>query len=483
MSEKFRSHTKKTTSKQTVAFLTNKWTFIGLLVLLLGIILPASFYLIATVNQETIAKQQAAAKSQLISQAKQSYFQKESAIQVTDEKSYAVDLRDTAIPSNIKEEITSQFQTITKKWNKNSDNFWLSYIHVQSYAPNASKVQAGITHYQWNIRKKAFVQQQQKKIKTIYIQAQTGAPITSQLLLQNNEQNLAVIRTLAQQALLDQASNPKAILDDVLAIPAFTWQTPITYSPKELTVTVAKQGALEETTVHLPYTTQLATALDLSYLDPSLAQSLTPKNEENQKQIALTFDDGPDPNTTPAILDTLKDNNVHATFFQLGSNSERYPTLVKRVADEGHEIGSHTYHHYKLPSYPLATIQKELTDTDKAIYLAIGKLPTLVRPPYGAVNATVAQTAGRPIIQWDVDSRDWASKDAEKTLTQIQQTIIDNGIILMHDIQPSTVTALPKIIHWLKQQGYQLVTINQLLQSQEKAYHEYFSATDERAIS
>lgn len=484
MSKNFRSQTHAHSSHKLLAFLTSKWTFLGSLFLLLGVILPVCFYFISTVNQETIAKQKEAAEIQLIKKEQQAHFSQNSEVKVVHAKeSGKIALQDKKIPATVQGTTEEQFQTILKKWQMADDDLFVSFIHLQSCAPAASKVEAGMTKYQWNIRKKTFVKQQETKLPTNYIQTETGAPITSQLLLQNNPQNLAQIHFAVQQALLDQAKNPEDILDDVLAIPAFTWQTPINYRPKELTVDVAKQGILNKTMIHLPYTASLAASLNQAYLDPTLAQTFAAKPEENQKQIALTFDDGPNPETTPSILNALKAKNVHATFFQLGSNAERYPNLVKRVAEGGHEIGSHTYHHYNLPKYPRATIQKEITDTDKAIYLATGKLPKFIRPPYGAVNATVAEVAGRPIIQWNIDSRDWATKNAGKTITQIQQTITNNGIILMHDIQPSTAEALPQLIDWLTQQGYKLVTIDQLLQSQEKPYYEYFSATDERSIS
>ena len=162
--------------------------------------------------------------------------------------------------------------------------------------------------------------------------------------------------------------------------------------------------------------------------------------------IALTFDDGPDRKCTPLLLDGLKERGVHATFFLMGSNIEGKEDIVKRMSEEGHLIGNHSYEH----------IQEQI----EAI---TGKRPEYIRPPYGDWNEELEEEIGMSPVLWSVDSLDWKLKDKGKIVRRVLKDVKDGDIILMHDIFPSSVEAALELIDILQKEGYVFVTADELL--------------------
>jgi peptidoglycan/xylan/chitin deacetylase (PgdA/CDA1 family) len=202
------------------------------------------------------------------------------------------------------------------------------------------------------------------------------------------------------------------------------------------------------------------------------------------KVIALTFDDGPNSATTPQILKTLAAAKVQATFFMVGTGLTKYPDTARAVARAGHEIGIHTYDHPYLPKLTPAAAKDEIYGKMAATYYQVfGQLPTLLRPPFGALSLPVAQAEDLPAIQWSIDSQDWRSRNAAAICQRVQATAEPGGIVLMHDIQPATVQALPSVIQLLKAQGYQFVTVSQLLGGRLLPGHQYFGRGDERLVT
>lgn len=185
-----------------------------------------------------------------------------------------------------------------------------------------------------------------------------------------------------------------------------------------------------------------------------------------QKAIALTFDDGPWPTTTAKMLDILQEHDVKATFFVLGSNVTRFPALLKRVANEGHAIGNHTWSHRYQYHHP-ALAQREIQLTAQAIEKHTGFKTELFRPPGGYLkNGLVAHARAQrqTTIMWTVD--DTYSGTVDQAVKNVIQNAKPGGIVLMHDgggDRQLMIQALPHIITQLKQQGYQLVTIPQIL--------------------
>ncbi|MCS7460459.1 polysaccharide deacetylase family protein [Paenibacillus doosanensis] len=188
-------------------------------------------------------------------------------------------------------------------------------------------------------------------------------------------------------------------------------------------------------------------------------------------KVALTFDDGPDGKYTPAILDILRENDVKATFFVVGTQVSKFPEVLKRIHEEGHAIGNHSWDHADLSKLSSARIRTELTKTDEWIEKTVGFSPSLIRAPYGAVSALVkkeAERSERPLIGWNVDPRDWAGTDSEEIVRNVKSHTKPGGIILLHSFGgkqgklDNTVEALPAIIAFLKENGYQPVTVPEL---------------------
>ncbi len=186
------------------------------------------------------------------------------------------------------------------------------------------------------------------------------------------------------------------------------------------------------------------------------------RNPYGKKLVALTFDDGPYPDTTNRLLDVLREKEVQATFFELGTMASRYPEVTKRVYDEKHELASHTMSHKQLNKLSAGEVESEVERARDVIEDITGEEPELVRPPYGALNNTVRDKIGAPMILWTVDTEDWKSKDADSVLERTKDAVFDGAVILMHDIYGSTVDAVGMVIDELRKDNYEFVTVSEL---------------------
>lgn len=198
--------------------------------------------------------------------------------------------------------------------------------------------------------------------------------------------------------------------------------------------------------------------------------------------LALTFDDGPDPEWTPAILDILKRENVPATFFIIGKNGQANPDLVRRIVNEGHEVGNHTFTHPNLGEIPLSLTELELNATQRLIESEIGRSTVLFRPPYfgdaeadkpqEVEPAIVAQNLGYIMVGVRIDPNDWQTPvTAEQIVDRVVDRAMDTNpetrgeVILLHDAggdRSATVAALPRLIHELKARGFRFVPVSEL---------------------
>lgn len=414
-------------------------------------------------------------------QAQSGFETKEKIIEINNltKVSYIPKETDRLPIENLEEKITELMDQAIKKYKDNQPMILIGRLGSENYTEQLASYRVAIDTYQWQVDAATF-----KKIGTVqgeptYINQKTGQGVTTQELI-GEPANLLGIQQVIQQQILDEAKKPQEIIDAVLNLPRIDWETKMTYLPDALHITLPKNDTgVKEIT--LPYT-EIQPFIQNDLVDPSFlaekATNLDPKN----KYIVLTFDDGPLDPTTPSILQTLSEKKVKATFFLLGQNAKEYPDLVKKIQDEGHEIASHSYSHPQLTLLSKEAIEKEVKETDKAIFEATGILPRTFRPPYGAVNPTVANIIGKPIIQWNIDSLDWQSKQKNAMIQTINQTASEGGIVLMHDIQPATADALPTIIDDLSAQGYQFVTVDELFELNIRPLHQYFSLHDFRKI-
>ncbi|MFJ8079868.1 polysaccharide deacetylase family protein [Streptomyces sp. NPDC096205] len=184
------------------------------------------------------------------------------------------------------------------------------------------------------------------------------------------------------------------------------------------------------------------------------------------KCIALTFDAGPSENS-PRLLDILERERVPATFFLLGKRHiDTYPELVRRMADEGHEIASHTWGHKILTDLRPDEIREELKRPNEEIRRLTGRTPTLMRPPQGRTDDTVHEICrelGMAEVLWSVTAKDYKTNDPALIRQRVLDQASRDGIILLHDLYDGTVPAVPGIIKALKERGYVFVTVPQLL--------------------
>ena len=208
------------------------------------------------------------------------------------------------------------------------------------------------------------------------------------------------------------------------------------------------------------------------------------KEKLGKKRVALSFDDGPSAELTPKVLDLLKQYNAHATFYIVGSHVEGNEAIIRRIVDEGHELGDHSYSHPYLPKKSADEVYNEVKKTSDLIAKAsLGLRPMSLRPPYGGYDKMVAVQAGIAIVNWSIDSLDWKYRDAAKTIEHIKENTHNGGILLMHDIHAESVEALPAVLEYLKSEGYELVTVDELMADQPlQPNYAYFNRVDVKKI-
>lgn len=181
------------------------------------------------------------------------------------------------------------------------------------------------------------------------------------------------------------------------------------------------------------------------------------------KKIALTFDDGPHPVYTPKLLDGLQKRGVKATFFVTGENAEANPDIIKRMQEDGHLIGNHTYSHIQLTCSNRDTFKKELIKTNEVIKEITDVDVVYVRPPYGSWDKKFEKELNMFPVLWNVDPLDWCTNDAGKITRCILRDAEEGDIILMHDYYATSVTAALQVVDALQAEGYTFVTVEEIL--------------------
>ncbi len=212
-------------------------------------------------------------------------------------------------------------------------------------------------------------------------------------------------------------------------------------------------------------------------VDPALPPAANPEmpirkllhGDRTRSEIALTFDDGPNPTTTPLLLTLLRIYRVRATFFLIGANVRRYPELARQMVADGHVIGNHTEHHARLLPLDTAQVQAEIAGCDLTLR-HVGVTPHLFRPPGGRYDRRVAGVAaalGYTLVQWTVNPGDYTRPGADAIAARVLDTTTNGDIILLHDSCEQTLTALPRILATLQQGGYSFITVDEMLRQPE----------------
>lgn len=180
-------------------------------------------------------------------------------------------------------------------------------------------------------------------------------------------------------------------------------------------------------------------------------------------RIAITFDDGPSSTCTGRLLDGLKERGVKATFFLIGENARKNPELVKRLDEEGHLIGNHTYHHVEITKVSDEEAKREIMDTDEVIYSITGKHVEYMRPPFGAWQRDLELEIEVMPVMWTIDPLDWTTKNVDEVVNKVVTEAKEDDIILLHDCYDSSVDAAFRIIDILQKEGFEFVTVDELI--------------------
>lgn len=181
------------------------------------------------------------------------------------------------------------------------------------------------------------------------------------------------------------------------------------------------------------------------------------------KKVAITFDDGPNENYTAKLLEGLKERGVFATFFLLGTEVEKYPELVKQIYAEGHLIGTHSYQHVDLCNLTDEKAIEQIVKTNQVIEKITGECPQFIRPPFGSWKKELDYNITMIEVLWDVDPKDWCTNNTDCIVKRVVKNVKDGDIILLHDASSSSVEAALQIIDCLQAEGYQFVTVEELV--------------------
>ena len=297
-----------------------------------------------------------------------------------------------------------------------------------------------------------------------------GELISVKKLLNSNEESLKTLSSQIQALLLNDEDFSKINPSDIKKQTHPKWA-----NFNNFTIHEDQIYFYFNKLVNVPLHEPLSVPVNLSMINPLLNdqfqiqmvdKSITAPIQTEKKLVALTFDDGPHPDVTPLIVSLLEKYNAKATFFMLGSRVQYYPEIARHVYESGHEIGNHTWNHPVLTKMTKAQISKEYSMTEQAIIQATGAPSTIFRPPYGATNSLVDSVIPSPQFNWTVDTEDWKHRSAEKLLPAVKQAVHQNAIILMHDIHLSTAHGLEAVLQYLQREGYEFVTISQMMSEQ-----------------
>lgn len=193
--------------------------------------------------------------------------------------------------------------------------------------------------------------------------------------------------------------------------------------------------------------------------------------EVAQKLIAITFDDGPYPGLTSKCLDILDSREVSATFFVVGNRAKRWKDAIAEIAARGHEVANHSWRHLDMGKWSAAAIIADMEQTNRQLQEITGVEPRLFRPPYGSWQQSTmeaARKANLTVVDWDIDPRDWTDPPPRRTVESVTKRAHPGSIVLLHEGHTNTLHALPLLLDALKREGYRMVTVSELLASEEE---------------
>ena len=382
-------------------------------------------------------------------------------------------LLDGQVMASVKEQMDADSQTIKDNQKKGDKIEELTFYYAEEKETSLKDVKEVLVHRKdYHVKEMKISKGEEREVADSYL-GSDGSPFTLNKLFQDTDAAKEIfINEISSQLTFRQADEAvqTEILNNLNGTELGQWSFRYEYSHFSIKLSKEVQGL---TSIDIPLSS-FYDQINADYLtgdDLAAYQSFEAK--KHVKMVALTFDDGPDPKTTPQALDILKKYGAKATFFMVGQNIAGNEAIVKRVHNEGHQIGIHTWDHPVLTKLPLESAQKEILDTQTAINNVIGIKPTITRPPYGAINATIQNSVDQSFIMWNVDSLDWKTRNTKAIMQEIAKTQ-PGSIILMHDIHQTSIDALPSVLEYLKSNGYTLVTVDELLEGQLEPHRIYY---------
>lgn len=382
-------------------------------------------------------------------------------------------LLDGQVMASVKEQMDADSQTIKDNQKKGDKIEELSFYYAEEKETSLKDVKEVLVHRKdYHVKEMKISKGEEREVADSYLGAD-GSPFTLDKLFQDPDAAKEIfINEISSQLTFRQADEAvqTEILNNLNGTELGQWSFRYEYSHFSIKLSKEVQGL---TSIDVPLSS-FYDQINADYLTgDDLAAYQNFEAKKHVKMVALTFDDGPDPKTTPQALDILKKYGAKATFFMVGQNIAGNEAIVKRVHNEGHQIGIHTWDHPVLTKLPLESAKKEILDTQTAINNVIGIKPMITRPPYGAINTTIQNSVDQSFIMWNVDSLDWKTRNTKAIMQEIAKTQ-PGSIILMHDIHQTSIDALPSVLEYLKSNGYTLVTVDELLEGQLEPHRIYY---------
>lgn len=301
----------------------------------------------------------------------------------------------------------------------------------------------------------------QTEIRTFHINPETGEGLTAAEIVGNNAEHLKrVVKVVRDRIFHDPKLKDLLLPDRVQEFTEPLWRNYRQFALTDNELIFYFEADQFTKATAGPPSVVVPLAKVNSYIEE--AYRTAEEDQPNDKKVALTFDDGPDPDVTSQILATLEKYDAKATFFMLGSRVEYYPEMAMEVAKAGHELGNHSWNHPALPKLDDEMLIEEIQGTSEMIQQVTGQPATVFRPPYGAVDDRVRSKTNLPVVMWDVDTLDWKHHNPNEILAKVKHTTRPGSIILMHDIHQSTADGLDAILAYLQSEGYSFVTVSEL---------------------
>ena len=378
----------------------------------------------------------------------------------------------------INKEITQYIETSKQQYfsaivpHKNKNPLTKSNLHIRVKITNYKQIYYSLIFTKQETLDGKYTSE---TFHTLVFNGKTGERILPRILFNKDVQNLNKLSTYVRQKMLEPKgykANINLTKWNYASYPYWDRYNRFAFENDSL-VLYYNKAEFSNNIIGSP-----SVSIPLSFLNPILASEfqtktksettiLTPIQKKPSKRVALTFDDGPHKTITTQVLNTLDKYEAKATFFMVGERVEGNASVVKDVLARGHEIGNHSWDHARLTKLSSKNVLSEINSTNNIIYKVTGQYPTVFRPPYGEKNKQVTDLVKVPVVLWTIDTLDWKYRDSSKLLPIIQKNIKNNDIILMHDIHQSTANGLESVLIYLKKQGYECVTVSEILATQK----------------